>query len=370
MYLFLNIFEKVLMWRGMFLSVYIDSYGAFLGRKRNRFYVSVSGCSIRREFVSSDVNQIVFVGLGKSLSVDALCLAVKERIPVFFSWGNGFPYAAVFPMVASGTVERRRAQYAGFNDWRGVELAKGFVLGKLINQSNVLKMHYKVRRKRNPEKAMLLRGLARGIDEVVKEVRELEAGNVSSDFQSVLIGLEAKAARFFYWRGFSEILGLGDVFPGRVTRGARDPVNSLLNYGYGCLLSRVMVAVFYAGLDPYAGFLHVDRPGRPSLVLDLMEEFRQQVVDRVVISLLDRGVLKISEVCLKEESVVEGDRRTLSDRAVKVLSEALEARFSRVVPCLDGKSCSLERCIHVQARRVARFLLGEESFYRPFTLGW
>jgi CRISPR-associated protein Cas1 len=71
-------------------------------------------------------------------------------------------------------------------------------------------------------------------------------------------------------------------WPGREGRGAQDPLNSLLNYGYGILYGQVEQAIILAGLDPYAGFLHADRPGKPSLTLDLIEEFRQVAIDRVV----------------------------------------------------------------------------------------
>jgi hypothetical protein len=78
-------------------------------------------------------------------------------------------------------------------------------------------------------------------------------------------------------------------FAGRSHQGATDAVNAALNYGYGILTAHVWGAVMNAGLEPFAGFLHVDRSGKPSLVLDLMEEFRQPVVDRPILSWLNKG---------------------------------------------------------------------------------
>ena len=78
-------------------------------------------------------------------------------------------------------------------------------------------------------------------------------------------------------------------FPGREHRDSTDPVNSLLNYGYGMLYRQVEGAVILAELDPFGGYLHVDRPGKLSLVYDFVEEFRQQVVDRVVVAMLNKG---------------------------------------------------------------------------------
>ncbi len=103
-----------------------------------------------------------------------------------------------------------------------------------------------------------------------------------------MMGMEGKAGRL-YWTGVKEIIKNKIEFFGRETRGAIDPVNSLLNYGYGILYSIVWGTVLNAGLEPFAGFLHVDRSGKPSLVLDLTEEFRQPVVDKVVISYINLG---------------------------------------------------------------------------------
>src|SRR5205823_7661479 len=92
-----------------------------------------------------------------------------------------------------------------------------------------------------------------------------------------------------YWEAVTEIISQKVEFLGREHVGATDAVNSLLNYGYGILYAQVWGAVINAGLEPFAGFLHVDRPGKPSLVLDLVEEFRQPVVDRTVIAFINLG---------------------------------------------------------------------------------
>src|SRR5438477_161295 len=108
------------------------------------------------------------------------------------------------------------------------------------------------------------------------------------------IGISSDAVRACSEEGipihFLSSSGTALAGPGRETRGAVDPLNSALNYGYGVLYAQVEQALILAGLDPYAGFLHADRPGKPSLVLDLIEEVRQTVVDRTVIGLVNRGM--------------------------------------------------------------------------------
>ncbi|MDO8691572.1 MAG: CRISPR-associated endonuclease Cas1 [Dehalococcoidia bacterium] len=139
---------------------------------------------------------------------------------------------------------------------------------------------------------------------------------------------------------------------GRVTRGATDLVNSCLNYGYGILYSHVQRAVLLAGLDPYAGFVHVDRAGKPSLVLDLTEEFRQMVVDRTIFGLLNRGV----KVEAEEGRLVESSRRLLAEQVYARLDgeEPYEGKkhklrtISLPMPGTSPRSCE------ARGRRISR----------------
>jgi CRISPR-associated protein Cas1 len=147
-------------------------------------------------------------------------------------------------------------------------------------------------------------------------------------------------------------------WPGRRTQGANDPLNSALNYGYGILYGAVERACVLAGLDPYAGFLHVDRPGKPSLVLDLIEEFRQPVVDRTVLGMVNKGM----PVTLDEQGrLIPESRRLLAEKVLARLDGP--ERY-------EGKRQSLRAIIQMQARHVATFVRGERDSYEPFVMSW
>ena len=94
------------------------------------------------------------------------------------------------------------------------------------------------------------------------------SGGEIDEIRERLLSIEGRAAQR-YWSSIKDIIPAELAWPGRQTRGAKDLFNSLLNYGYGVLYAQVEQAILLAGLDPYAGFLHADRPGKPSLVLDL-----------------------------------------------------------------------------------------------------
>jgi len=114
-----------------------------------------------------------------------------------------------------------------------------------------------------------------------------------------------------------------------------------------------------AGLDPYAGFIHADRPGKPSLTLDLIEEFRQPVVDRTVLGLMNKGF----EFKQGEDSLLAEDtRRTLADKVLERLEESTE-RY-------EGKKQAMRVIIQQQARHLATFLRGDRAGYDPFACGW
>jgi CRISP-associated protein Cas1 len=118
---------------------------------------------------------------------------------------------------------------------------------------------------------------------------------------------------------------------GRVHRGADDALNALLNYGYGILYGHVWGAVANAGLEPFAGFLHVDRPGKPSLVLDLVEEFRQPVVDRTVIAFINLG----QKAEMKEGLLDAGTRKAIAEKVLERLASTEPFRGQRVPDSVD-----------------------------------
>lgn len=344
------------------MQIFLDDFGIFLGRKRNRFVIKREGEA--KEIVADDVDSIICCSSGVAMSASALHLAVKNNIQVVFARYGGWPYAVLMPASLTGSVKARREQFLAYNDERGFIIAKRFVSGKLMNQANLLKLMAKNRRQTNPALAKKLYEAGRAIDETNRRVEEEKGFNIEGKRQQ-LMNLEAEGARI-YWDAVKQVLPDELGFRGRETRGARDPFNAMLNFGYQTILfPEVWKAVSYAGLDFFAGYLHADRPGKPSLVLDLMEEFRQQVVDRTLIGLVTKNVLRPNEI-LAVEAIEEG--RVLSKKTVETLLTSLQERLDMKV-MFNGRKASLKRFIHQQARYVVRFLL-RESDYIPFHLGW
>ena len=254
----------------------------------------------------------------------------------------------------SATIQARREQFRALDDERGAEFSRLVVLGKLNNQRKLLLYFGKYLKKSTPKRHKIIEEKAKLLGQGVKRVKALKGSSVEN-IRKELLGLEGSLSRV-YWEGVQEIIAGKVEFMGRVHKGATDKVNAMLNYGYGILYSHVWGAVVCAGLEPFAGFLHVDRPGKPSLVLDLVEEFRQPVVDRTVISHINLGEsIKMEAGLLDAET-----RRNLSQKVIN----RLETRET-----YQGRKYQIRSIIQIQARNLAAFLRGERN-YKPFSFKW
>jgi CRISPR-associated protein Cas1 len=254
-------------------------------------------------------------------------------------------------------VALRQAQYARAADgvW-ALRQAQRFVEGKLRNQRAVLQRFARNRANVPPE-------VAATVDEIDGDLRR--AGRTTR--LSALLGVEGSAtARYF--RGLRALLGPDWRFTSRQRRPPPDPVNVLLSLGYTLLAHKAQGAVQSAGFDPYLGFLHQLEYKRPSLALDLMEEFRPILVDALVLRVCGDGRLTSEDFTPGDEArpVIfgdEGKRRFLAAFEERMRTEAIHPLGADSGP---GRVSYL-RCLELQARLLARAVRGEQAEYAPFT---
>lgn len=188
-----------------------------------------------------------------------------------------------------------------------------------------------------------------------------------------LLGLEG-AGSAAYFSVFGKLLKpeWGEMFHGRVRRPPSDPVNSLLSFGYTLLSSQAMSVSSVVGFDPYVGYLHASGYGKPALALDLIEEFRPIVVDSVVITLLNTGVLKATDFVWEGSpagEVSKGGSVRLTDAGRKVFLTKFEERLLDTIKHpVFGYRATYRRCMEMQARLLAKTVTGEISGYVPFVV--
>jgi CRISPR-associated protein Cas1 len=331
----------------------LSGYGLFLSKKSERLLVR-KGKDVIYQFPFFRINEVVVGSRGVSMSSDFLEEVCVRGIRLSFLDYSGKPYAMVTSPMLTATVQARREQILAFNDKRGLEFCKAVVLGKIKNQERLLRYFGKYLKKEAEDRFQRIEATAAQLRALWQKIPSIDAGCVN-EARGTIMGTEGTAGRI-YWEAVKQIIGHRVEFLGREHRGATDGVNSLLNYGYGILYSQVWGAVLNAGLEPFAGFLHVDRPGKPSLILDMVEEFRQPVVDRTVIAYVNLG----TSIGMKEGLLDAETRKSIADKIIE--------RLVATEP-YQGKQYQIRSIIQMQARRLAGFLRGEGE-YKAFTFKW
>ncbi len=337
------------------MELIVEGKGTFLSKHQGRLRVTRAHQMVS-EVPLIHLKQVIVVESGVAISSDVIQVCSYEGIPIHFLDRRGLALASLYSAGLTGTVLTRRAQLLAYTTPTGVTLAKAFIAGKIENQANVLRYMAKYQKEHNPalyEEMMLV---ALEAQDALAELPSIDAPLVEN-IRERLLSVEGRFAQR-YWSVIARLLPPELHWPGRVTRGALDPFNAALNYGYGILYSQVEHALTLAGLDPYGGFLHADRPGKPSLVLDLIEEFRQCVVDRTIIGLVHKRVAfeQDDEQLLKEET-----RRKIAEKVLERLESS---------ELYEKKRRSLRVILQSQARHLALVVRGERAAYEPFVAGW
>lgn len=330
------------------LPVYVQGHGHQIGLNGEVLEIRTKG-----EVVATarliEVSHLCLFG-NVQLSAQALReLVARDAIIIHLSYG-GWLVAVTTPPPSKNIELRRRQFQAAGEDETCLHLARAFVAGKIRNSRTLLRRNARV-----PVEAALRRLAA-------LRRRAETAGSLAT-----LLGVEGTAARE-YFANFSKMFKTdGEAsapafdFESRNRRPPRDPINALLSFLYSMLLKDLLATIVGVGFDPYLGFYHQPKYGRPALALDLMEEFRPIVADSVAISLINNGEIRPSDFIARAGSVA------LTDQGRKRVIEAYERRLDTLIkhPLFDYQM-SYRRIFEVQARLLGRFLMGEIRAYPPF----
>lgn len=296
---------------------------------------------------------------------------LKEGIDTVFMTRRG-RYLGRLQSALGKNVILRREQFKKMEDSDFcLRTAKSIVKGKLANLRAVLMRLNRTRENLELDDQILS---LRNLIEKVDDVETIDS----------LRGYEGKGTAL-YFEGFSRgFLAEGFEFPGRVRRPPTDPINALLSLGYTLLLNQVIAAVSLVGFDPYFGTLHLMDYGRPSLALDLMEEWRPVIVDTLILSILNLKALGPSdfeERPFTEIEKAEGEEMSdgghtdkkasmvMTDTGFRKFIVQYERKMSQKVQHhLTGDQLTYQDCIREQVRHFARYLKGEESEYQPMPM--
>jgi CRISPR-associated protein Cas1 len=335
--------RKLLPAKGHALPLYVQNQGAVVGKSGERITVKFKGEELTSVRLL-DVSQVCVYG-NVMFSAQAIQELTNRGIPICHLTYGGWFHSMTTGLVHKN-VELRIQQYATAADpQRSLEIARRFIAGKIKNCRTLLRRH--LSDSRNPT----LKQLA----EYYRRVRH--AGSAET-----LLGLEGMAARQY----FGEFLTLLPSMPnvdvsGRNRRPPRDPINAVLSFVYSLLTKELTVVLQSVGFDPMLGFFHRPRYGRPSLALDLAEEFRPLIADSVTLMAFNNGEVGPGSFIERAGAVA------MTDAGRRSVIAAFERRLdSEITHPIFGYKVCYRRILEVQARLLARHVLGELPEYPIF----
>lgn len=311
-----------------------NDYGIMLGKTSERLVVSKKGKTIK-EMPFMFLRSITVPQKGTCLSVELIQKCCEYGIQINFMDYHEQPLAKLTSPQLCKSIEILKGQFESENNERGIRFAGKVIENKIKNQKRLLKYLNKYQESEKVE------DFCSKIDSCLDSLKKLPLISLKEEHSTVL-GLEG-AASSFYWQAVKEIITEKTNFPGRKTRGAKDIVNSMLNYGYAILYSRIWGMIMLAGLEPFMGYLHKDRSGKPSMVLDIMEMYRI-MVDHPVLTIINSS---------KKELPPEMNDEIKKEVAQKVLEKLGEYHQYK------GKNFPMESIMQKTIRNISMYLRGK-----------
>ncbi|MFN2206514.1 MAG: CRISPR-associated endonuclease Cas1 [Candidatus Promineifilaceae bacterium] len=327
-------------------SLYLTEPGSRLEKEYGRLLVTKDDEVLFRTPIGR-VDQVVLVGR-TGVTTPAMHALLQRDIPLLLISRGGRLLGRLLPPTAPN-LPLRQAQYARNEDREFcLCLARTIVLTKIHNQ-----------------RTLALR-LARRHESIAaqKALHDMQAAKEEARrAQSIdkLMGIEGLAARV-YFTIYRQALREPWCFPKRSRRPPANAVNALLSLGYSLLTQAMIAALEVAGLDPYLGYFHVEKYGRPALALDLVEEFRAPLVDSLTLDILNHFTLREKDFEKRPDGSVY-----LTPHGLRVYLRKYSERLESTLKPRDlGREISYRKLFEVQARRLARAVQDPEAVYRPF----
>lgn len=333
-------------------TLYVTSPDTYLGIDGENIVARKDEDTVMRIPIHNLESIVAFNYVGASPALMKKCS--EKKVGLCFFQGDRF--CARFVGQENGNVILRKTQYRYSDDeFESLKIAKSMILGKVFNERYVI------------ERA--LRDYEMRLDaDKLKNASELLKNSLTyikeSNNLGELRGYEGEAATM-YFRIFNELILQNKkefVFSGRNKKPPLDNVNALLSFTYALLTNECAGAAYSVGLDPYVGFMHRDRPGRQSLALDIMEEFRAPIADRFVLTLINKQIVNSKGFRKLENAAVVMD----DDTRKTIIQKWQENRNEIIMHPFLKEKVPIGLLPYMQAMLLARYLRGDLDAYPPF----
>ena len=330
-------------------TLYITTQGSYLHKERETLVIVQQ----RKKVAQLPIHAIGHIFCFGNVLVSPFLLGFcsENNVNVAF-FGEHGRYFGRLQGRQSGNVLLRRAQYR-LSEQNPIPIARNVIAAKIKASKRVLQ-----RQIRNYGENEALHNAINGLN---GNLRQLQRANELD----LIRGIEGDAASR-YFGVFQELISnkSGFIFSGRNRRPPRDEVNALLSFLYSILSRDISGALQAVGLDPQVGFLHADRPGRDSLAQDVLEEFRAWRIDRLVLSLINRGQIKKQDFIKETSGAVQ-----IKSETYKLLFQSLQSKKQEKIihPFLE-EEVEIGLLPHIQAMLMSRHLRGDLAEYPPFLM--
>jgi len=314
-------------------TLHIATPGLALGISKNKITIKKYG-KVQNSYPIDKISRIILEGKGYSLSSDVIKRCAKEYITIDFIDRDAFAYASLITYNAT-TSQLIHKQAMVLNTPLHITLAKEFIKGKAKNQINYLKYLDKYHKK---------------LDKPISRMEELLKSSKKATTTNELMGYEGSISQI-YWDSIRQILDA--PFEKRITFGAKDIVNSSLNYGYAILYGKIQHSLVYAGLSLHISFLHSLDKNKPTLTFDMIEEFRSFIVDRTIFAMIN-----------KDEPIKLDSKGLLTKKSRKLISQNIKEKLGSYT-MWKKESIKIENIIQIQCHNLAK-AINEDKKYKAF----
>ena len=329
----------------------VNKPGTFIGLTHKGVTISERGKVIAHHH-AENLSQIIITGQGVSMSSNLISFCLSRKIPIdFFDYQGTHLGSIINSKYTQNTLWDKQSKAS---PTLKNKIALGIITGKIKNQFALVKYFNKYHKNHYPN----LQTKLAMVEQEAEAFRQWKnaSSTTNDEFLQKLIGHESQMA-IRYWDYIRELISDDEVeFGPREHQGAKDLMNSMLNYGYAILYVRVWQALLAARLNPYDSIIHVHQEGKPTLVYDMVEIFRSQVVDRIVISLIQKG---------QDLDISKG---LLTDKTRQLLVKSVMERLARYEK-YQGEEMKMEQIILRQAKLLAKAFEGTETF-KPYVAKW
>lgn len=329
------------------MKIIIEGYNKSIHKKDNQIVIHEKD-EILDSIKASSINDITIIGKGH-ITFDALTLIAENNIKLISINPKGqLTYTLESPDWSN--VELKKQQYKLSENIKGIKISVELIKSKIKNQKGVLKTLNKNKQLKR------VSATREKMNEYIKQFEELNLND--SNVKMQIMGIEGKASND-YWNAIKYFIPTEIGFESR-TKKPTDLLNSMLNYGYAILASEITKSILTNGLDPYCGFLHYDMLNRTSLTFDLIEPFRQQIVDKTMISLINRKQITVNDID-KRNNLIKLEARKV------IIGKILDKIYSTIT--YNGETMSYAQIIDLQTKNLVKTLLHDDEF-NGFYITW